>query len=84
MKTYRLFTTGPGGQITNRSLDYSKGGYPWIVKVRAASVQKAYGFLSRQTEATSRGPGVISVDRSSGPRQWPWDMKEAAVAAWRP
>jgi hypothetical protein len=32
MKTYRLFTTGPGGQITNRSLDHSKGGYPWIVK----------------------------------------------------
>jgi hypothetical protein len=77
---HTLFTAGPGGPITTRSLDYSKGGYPWIVKVRAASVQKARGLLIHQIVSSERGPGVISVDRSSRPGQWPWKMNKDTVA----
>jgi hypothetical protein len=82
MKIYKLFTTGPGGKITSESLDYSRGGYPWIVEVRATSIREAYGLLNRQiAAATSKEVGVVSVDRSSGPpSEWLWDMDKDTVA----
>jgi hypothetical protein len=82
LKIYKLFTTGPGGKITNKGVDYSKGGYPWVVEVRAASVNEAYRLLGGQIVApTNRQAGVLSVDRSSGPpSRWPWEMDKATVA----
>ena len=74
-------SSGPGGSITNKSIDYSRGGYPWVAKVRAASVGEAMSLLRRQIAAkTARGAGVVSVDISSGPPAvWPWKMDRAAV-----
>jgi hypothetical protein len=86
MKTYTLFTSGPGGRITNKSIDYSKGGYPWMAKVRAKSVEDANRLLKRQIAATTpRGEGVVSLDISSGPsKNWPWAMDRDTVASqWR-
>lgn len=84
MRTYKLFTTGPGGRITNKTVDYAKGGFPWIVEVRAESLRDAHRLLSAQTPARDlKSKGIVSIDRSAGPGQWPWDIDQDAFAGWR-
>jgi hypothetical protein len=81
MKEIDLWSGGPDGPVTSKSKDYSAGGYPWIVVVRADSVSEALELLSNQTAAEGDGAGVISIDRSEGPpKVWPWDMDKKQVA----
>lgn len=73
MKIHTLYAAGPDGPITSEDIDHVRGGYPWIVEIRASSAKQALTLLMSQTEATQPDArDVVSVSRSSGPGQWPW------------
>ena len=81
MRSYTLFTTGPRGDITNRSIKYGCD-YPWIVTVRARSVSEAYSLLARQVVAKPGSVGVTRVDRKEDKQcEWPWTMPTTAVCS---
>lgn len=82
MKTFELYSAGPGGPITNKSAEYSRGGYPWKFRVRANSVAEATALCVKQVVATGDA-GVLTVDhRDASGAGWPWKMDINAVADW--
>ena len=75
LRVYELYTTGPGGHISNSSRFYDSG--MWIARVRAKSIKHAYWLLASQVGSmTERQPGIVFLDSSAGPQiaGWPWDL----------
>jgi hypothetical protein len=86
MKTYELFTTGPGGEITNSVVTASRWPPCWRATVKAESIRYAYSRLARQVESQEHGnAGVVSLDHNNGPSAagWPWRMQRPYPKYWR-
>lgn len=81
MKIYTLYSAGPDAPFTIYSRDYSQGGYPWVITIRAASMRDAVELFRTQTACPGpRKAGVLTVDRSDGPPAvWPWALSYTQV-----
>lgn len=82
LRTYELYTSAPGGRISNAGRDYHSG--MWVVQVRARSIRQAYALLARQVVSAGMTEGVVAIDNSQpryvgGHVHWPWHMPQAVV-----
>jgi len=97
MRIYTLFTSGPGGRITNQTGKYRNG--QWIATVRAYSVTEAYSHLARQQWTEHRNPvlgnksnaddptdsreGILFIYGGPEGNSWPWELPRALDARQR-
>ena len=81
MRTYELYSTGPGDVFSNGKR-YQSG--DWIFQVRASSIRAAYYFVANQiVQSRPGGPGIEYLSNAQGPpTRWPW--KEALWLATNP